>query len=69
MWRLEDSDLEDWMVVGFEITFPQLVEMARDLGLDVPSDEPSLQAIYARRDAKLKRYLYKQTSIPTTCNS
>lgn len=57
LWRLEHSGSDDWMVVSFEITFPQLLEMARDLGLDVPCDEPSLLAIYARRDAKLARYL------------
>lgn len=55
LWRLQDSGSDDWMVVSFEITFPQLLEMARDLGLDVPCDEPSLRAIYARRDAKLAR--------------
>jgi hypothetical protein len=58
MWRLEDNELDDWMLAGFEITFPQLLEMANSLGLDVPLDEPALQAIYAKRYIKLARCLF-----------
>lgn len=55
LWRLEDNGLDDWMLAGFEITFPQLLEMAKDLGLDLPYDEPTLQDVYAKRDLKLAR--------------
>jgi ent-copalyl diphosphate synthase len=43
------------MLAGFEIIFPQLLDMAIDLGLDVPFDDPALQAIFAKRDLKLAR--------------
>ncbi|XP_047051207.1 syn-copalyl diphosphate synthase, chloroplastic-like [Lolium rigidum] len=56
LWRLEDNELDDWMLGGFEITFPQLLDMAIDLGLDVPCDDPALQAIFAKRDLKLARF-------------
>lgn len=44
------------MPVGFEITLPTLLEMAKDLGLDLPYDEPALQEIYSRRELKLSKY-------------
>ncbi|KAG2659259.1 ent-copalyl diphosphate synthase 2-like isoform X3 [Panicum virgatum] len=54
MKRLRDDD-ENWMMVGFEMTFPTLIEMAKDIGLDLPYDEPALQDIYAKRDLKLAK--------------
>ncbi|KAL6640343.1 hypothetical protein ACP70R_022192 [Stipagrostis hirtigluma subsp. patula] len=54
MWRLTEDD-EDWMLIGFELTLPTLIEMAKDLGLDIPYDEPALQVIYAKRDLKLTK--------------
>ncbi|TVU29579.1 hypothetical protein EJB05_21153, partial [Eragrostis curvula] len=54
LWRLKDED-EDWMLVGFEITFPILLEMAKNLGLNMPFDESALQEIYAKRDRKLAK--------------
>ncbi|KXG28747.1 hypothetical protein SORBI_3005G161200 [Sorghum bicolor] len=66
LWRLNEDD-EDWMLVGFEITLLTLLEKAKDLGHDLPYDEPALQAIYAKRDLKLakipKDILY---AVPTT---
>jgi hypothetical protein len=44
------------MLVGFETIFPTLLEMAKDIGLDMPCDEPALQDIYAKRNLKLARY-------------
>jgi hypothetical protein len=44
------------MPVGFEITLPTLLEMAKGLGLDLPYDEPVLQEVYAKRDLKLSKY-------------
>lgn len=55
MWRLAEEEAE-LMPIGFEIAFPSLIEMAKDLGLDVPFDHPALKDIYARRSLKLKRY-------------
>ncbi|XP_062196666.1 syn-copalyl diphosphate synthase, chloroplastic-like [Phragmites australis] len=54
MWRLADEE-EDCMLVGFEIAFPSLLEMAKDLDLDIPYDEPALEAIYAQRNRKLAK--------------
>ncbi|KAK3154427.1 hypothetical protein QOZ80_2BG0190390 [Eleusine coracana subsp. coracana] len=52
--RLTEED-EDWMLIGFEITFPALLEIAKNLGLNLPFDEPALQMIYAKREQKLSR--------------
>ncbi|KAF8696717.1 hypothetical protein HU200_036343 [Digitaria exilis] len=54
LWRLTEDD-EDWMLVSFEITLPTLIDMAKNLGLGVPSDEPVLQEIYAKREIKLSK--------------
>uniref|UniRef100_J3LBR2 ent-copalyl diphosphate synthase n=2 Tax=Oryza brachyantha TaxID=4533 RepID=J3LBR2_ORYBR len=54
MWRLAEEEPET-MPIGFEIAFPSLVEAARSLDIDFPYDHPSLNAIYANRDLKLKR--------------
>jgi len=53
--RLPEDD-ENWMLAGFETIFPTLLEMAKDIGLDIPCDEPALQDIYAKRDLKLAKY-------------
>uniref|UniRef100_I1QMV1 Terpene synthase N-terminal domain-containing protein n=1 Tax=Oryza glaberrima TaxID=4538 RepID=I1QMV1_ORYGL len=54
IYRLAQEE-EAWMPVGFEITFPSLLEMAKDLALDIPYDDPALQKIYAQRELKLKK--------------
>ncbi|XP_040384790.1 syn-copalyl diphosphate synthase-like, partial [Oryza brachyantha] len=54
IWKL-DEDEPDWMIVGFEITLPTLLQMAKDLGLDLPYDHPVLEPIYAKRDLKLAK--------------
>ncbi|CAO2046273.1 unnamed protein product [Urochloa humidicola] len=54
MWRLPEDD-ENWTLAGFETIFPMLLEMAKDLGLDIPCDEHALQDIYAKRDLKLSK--------------
>lgn len=56
MWRLAHEE-EDWMLVGFEIALPSLLDMAKDLDLDIPYDEPALKAIYAERERKLAKYV------------
>ncbi|RLM78351.1 hypothetical protein C2845_PM12G17950 [Panicum miliaceum] len=52
--RLPEDD-ENWMLAGFETIFPTLLEMAKDVGLDMPCDDPALQDIYAKRDLKLAK--------------
>ncbi|KAL6634598.1 hypothetical protein ACP70R_027269 [Stipagrostis hirtigluma subsp. patula] len=52
--RLPEDD-KDWMLAGFETIFPTLLEMAKDLGLDLPCDKQMLQVIYAKRDLKLAK--------------
>nr|XP_025875964.1 syn-copalyl diphosphate synthase-like isoform X1 [Oryza sativa Japonica Group] len=54
IWRLAQEE-EAWMPVGFEITFPSLLEIAKDLALDIPYDDPALHKIYAQRELKLKK--------------
>lgn len=56
MWRLAHEE-EDWMLVGFEIALPSLLDMAKDLDLDIPYDEPALKTIYAERKRKLAKYI------------
>ena len=45
------------MLVGFEIALPSLLDMAKDLDLDIPYNEPALEAIYAERKRKLAKYI------------
>nr|CAD1829168.1 unnamed protein product [Ananas comosus var. bracteatus] len=65
MWRLAEEEAE-LMPIGFEIAFPSLIEMAKDLDLDVLYDDPALKDIYTRRSLKLQRipkevmYKYQQ---------
>ncbi|PAN11748.1 hypothetical protein PAHAL_2G213000 [Panicum hallii] len=54
MWRLAHEE-EDWMLVGFEIALPSLLDMAKDLDLDIPYNEPALKEIYAERERKLAK--------------
>ncbi|XP_072971136.1 ent-copalyl diphosphate synthase 1-like isoform X1 [Typha angustifolia] len=54
IWRLAEEE-EEFMPIGFEIAFPSLIEMAKDLGLELPYNDPALDDIYAKRDLKLKR--------------
>ncbi|GJN16536.1 hypothetical protein PR202_gb03537 [Eleusine coracana subsp. coracana] len=55
MWRLSE-EAEDWMLVGFEIAFPSLLDMAKNLGLDIPYHEPALKEIYTQRKRKLAKH-------------
>jgi ent-copalyl diphosphate synthase len=54
MWRLAEEEQES-MPIGFEIAFPSLIQIARNLGIDFPYDHPALQSIYSNREIKLKR--------------
>lgn len=56
IWRLAHEE-EDWMLVGFEIALPSLLDMAKDLDIDIPYNEPALEAIYAERKRKLAKYI------------
>ena len=55
MWRLAEEEQES-MPIGFEIAFPSLIQIARNLGIDFPYDHPALHSIYSNREIKLKRY-------------
>ncbi|KAL6210554.1 hypothetical protein ACLB2K_015786 [Fragaria x ananassa] len=52
--KLADEN-SDHMTIGFELTFPSLLEIARSLNLEVPDDTPVLREIYARRSQKLSK--------------
>ncbi|PIN18251.1 Ent-copalyl diphosphate synthase [Handroanthus impetiginosus] len=52
--KLGDEN-EEHMPIGFEVALPSLIEIAKNLDIDIPYDAPSLQQIYARRDLKLTR--------------
>lgn len=52
-----ESENREHMTCGFEIILPTLLQLARSLNIDVPQDFPAMKEIYARRDAKLKRYV------------
>ncbi|WOL11698.1 ent-copalyl diphosphate synthase 1, chloroplastic-like [Canna indica] len=54
MWRMGGEEAE-LMPIGFEIAFPNLIDMAKALELDIPYDDPALQLIYEMRNVKLKR--------------
>nr|UZM18092.1 ent-copalyl diphosphate synthase [Gymnaconitum gymnandrum] len=54
MNMLEDESIEH-MPIGFELVFPSLIEMARNLDLDIPYDSSAVQEIYAQMDLKLKK--------------
>ncbi|KAI3762755.1 hypothetical protein L1987_53196 [Smallanthus sonchifolius] len=50
-----EHEKEEHMTPGFELVFPTLIELARKLGIEVPTDSPVLNMIYARRDMKLAK--------------
>ncbi|XAR61198.1 Ent-copalyl diphosphate synthase [Bertholletia excelsa] len=52
--KLGDENAEH-MPIGFEVAFPSLIEIARDLDIDIPYHSPVLQEIYAKRNLKLTR--------------
>lgn len=52
--RLQDESIQH-MLVGFEVAFPSLIEIAQRLDIEVPDDLPVLQEIYAQRNVKLTR--------------
>ncbi|XP_050238848.1 ent-copalyl diphosphate synthase 1 [Mercurialis annua] len=64
--KLEDENAEH-MPIGFEVAFPSLLELAKDLDIQVPEDSPVLKEIYDSRNLKLtkipKDIMHK---VPTT---
>ncbi|KAJ4968252.1 hypothetical protein NE237_014953 [Protea cynaroides] len=67
MSKLGSGDEEHMMLGGFEFAFPSLIEMAKQHDLQIPTDGPIINEIYAKRNIKLtkipKDMMYK---IPTT---
>nr|XP_043611460.1 ent-copalyl diphosphate synthase 1-like [Erigeron canadensis] len=53
MNKLEDEK-DEHMMIGFEIVFPLLIELARKLEIEIP-DSPILKKFYAIRDLKLAK--------------
>ncbi|KAL9331777.1 hypothetical protein ACSQ67_001387 [Phaseolus vulgaris] len=54
LYKLQDENPEH-MPIGFEITFPSLLDLARSLDVEVPDESPILKNIIAMRDVKLKK--------------
>ncbi|XP_054780433.1 ent-copalyl diphosphate synthase, chloroplastic-like [Prosopis cineraria] len=54
--KLEDENAEH-VLIGFEVAFPSLLDLARSLNIEVPndSDSPYLKRIFEMRDLKLKK--------------
>ncbi|XP_062020488.1 ent-copalyl diphosphate synthase 1-like isoform X1 [Rosa rugosa] len=52
--KIEDENSEH-MPIGFEVTFPSVLEIARSLNLEVPDESPVLHEIYACRNLKLSK--------------
>ncbi|KAG6774483.1 hypothetical protein POTOM_021836 [Populus tomentosa] len=64
--KLEDENAEH-MPIGFEVAFPSLLAIAKNLDIEVPDDSTFLQEIYARRNLKLKRISKDiMHNVPTT---
>ncbi|XP_042518269.1 ent-copalyl diphosphate synthase 1-like [Macadamia integrifolia] len=54
MSKLEGEN-EEHMPIGFEVAFPSLMEIAQMQDLQIPTDTPFIQDIYAKRDLKLTK--------------
>ncbi|OMP02590.1 hypothetical protein CCACVL1_02754 [Corchorus capsularis] len=55
------------MLIGFEVAFPSLLQLARSLNIEVAYDSPVFQDIYARRSQKLTRIPKEiMHNVPTT---
>nr|QEV81854.1 terpene synthase 15 [Prunella vulgaris] len=54
MSRLEEEN-EEHMPIGFEVALPSLIDIAKDLQIDIPTDTKGLREIYAKREIKLKK--------------
>nr|AER58181.1 copalyl pyrophosphate synthase 1 [Stevia ovata] len=52
--KLKDED-DEHMMIGFEIVFPVLIQLARKLEIKVSADASILSEIYAKRDLKLAK--------------
>lgn len=53
--KLENQENADHMTIGFEVLFPILLRMAKELQIELPYDAPVLGNIYAQRDLKLAK--------------
>lgn len=52
---LLEKEKAEHMPIGFEVAFPSLLELSRNLGIEVP-DSPFLKEIYRQRNLKLTKY-------------
>lgn len=53
--RLDNEELVT-LPIGFEVSFPGLLEEAKTLGVDLPYDAPFFQVMEETRQEKLRRY-------------
>ncbi|EPS58372.1 hypothetical protein M569_16442, partial [Genlisea aurea] len=53
-------DDRQWSPIGFDITFPAMIEYARDFSLTLDLEPTSLNALFSKRDSELKRYQTQQ---------
>ncbi|MED6194806.1 Gly-Xaa carboxypeptidase [Stylosanthes scabra] len=64
--KLQDEN-DEHMPIGFEVTFPSLMDIALKLNIEVPKDSPILNGIYAKRNLKLTRIPREvMHKVPTT---
>ncbi|XP_028762191.1 ent-copalyl diphosphate synthase, chloroplastic-like [Neltuma alba] len=66
--KLEDENAVH-VLIGFEVAFPSLLDIARSLNIEVPSvsDSPYLKRIFEMRDLKLKKIPRNvMHTVPTT---
>lgn len=57
-----ENENDEHMLIGFEVAFPSILEMASSLGIEVPYDSPVLQKIYTKRNSKLSRLDFIKSS-------
>lgn len=65
--KLEDEK-EEHTMIGFEIVFPLLIQLARKLEIKVADDSHVLKEIYARRDLKLAKSVSPHCSLICVLN-
>ncbi|XP_049349069.1 (-)-kolavenyl diphosphate synthase TPS28, chloroplastic-like [Solanum verrucosum] len=52
--KIADENVEH-MPIGFEVAFPSLIEIGRNIGIHIPDDSRVLRDIYDKRNLKLTR--------------
>ncbi|MED6149244.1 Gly-Xaa carboxypeptidase [Stylosanthes scabra] len=64
--KIQDENVAE-MLVGFEFTFPSLIDLARSMNIEMPLDSAVLKELFAMRDLKLKKIpMEKLHKVPTS---